>query len=385
MPALVKSIKKIFPPEKVGELQRDCAIIFNCKSISAAEDYSSGSTYFVKPSEKPRTALEELAQKIFLYHTNGMEYDPEHSGAEWWSQVIHPEDDIGVHWDRDYGLEEDMGQHVYPLVGTVTYLSDIGAPTAVFAKPGTDLAVEEIVGPINSLVFSCPGVGNHIAFDGTMLHAAPADVFKEIENDDQEDDEDEESEESQAPSLSELLKIVGEKRVTFLVNIWVNHVPSQSKRCDAKTIKKLKTPLLGDAIQFCDAIVELPTTAVGTNELTRSIELNFNNTDTNYDLNIPLPSLTHLEKIKTDHSIFKLDYIDGANIQLTYSEDQPGENDDDDGDDDASASEDDQESEVSNAAQVVTESKTLVQDKKGKRTAVVAKKDAPIEKRRKRG
>ena len=53
-------------------------------------------------------------------------------GAEWWTQVIDPRDDIGVHWDKDYALEP-AGVNLHPHVGTVTYVgaSTEGAPTLV--------------------------------------------------------------------------------------------------------------------------------------------------------------------------------------------------------------------------------------------------------------
>ena len=59
------------------------------------------------------------------------------SGAEWWTQVIDTDDDIGFHWDRDYGEEEKHGKHIYPAFGTVTYLSSLGGPTVVLDMEGT--------------------------------------------------------------------------------------------------------------------------------------------------------------------------------------------------------------------------------------------------------
>jgi hypothetical protein len=334
MPALVKAVKKIFPREKVEELRKDCAVIFNCKSVGGSDDYSSGSTYFVKANETPRTALEELAQRIFFYHTEGQVFDPDHSGAEWWSQVIHPDDDIGVHWDRDYGLEEEFGQHVYPYVGTATYLSDIGAPTVVFTKPGTDMATEEIVGEIDGVVVSCPTVGSHIAFDGTMLHAAPADIFQSEETDDEDDDDDEESEESENETLSQLIQNVNEKRVTFLVNVWMNHVPSQSKRCEKKVIKKLSTPLLDKLIEFNDATVEHRTLKIKDRDLSKTdLELKFNNTDTNYDLKMPLPPLEVLHKQKKNgDGVFMLKFSGKKKITLSYAEDKSSSDEDEEED-----------------------------------------------------
>ncbi len=356
MPPLVKSVKNIFPGSHCASLQKDCALIFNCKSVSTADDYSAGSTYFVKPNEKPRAALEELAQKIFLFHTEGMTFDPNHSGAEWWSQVIHPEDDIGIHWDRDYGLEEDMGQHVYPFLGTVTYLSDIGAPTAVFAKAGTDLAIEEIVGSIETVILSCPSVGGHIAFDGSMLHAAPADIYTNREE--SVEGSDGESEESDVPTLNELLQIVGQKRVTFLVNIWINHIPSQSKRCELKIIKKLKCPVLGELFQFKEATVTFPSADVDPTNLTRSLQLKFNNTETAYDLLIPLPSIEKLETMRKESSVFRLHYVGGANISLVYSDDQPNESSEEDDEEEADSNDDDHDHESIDKAHISNISKT---------------------------
>ena len=61
-------------------------------------------------------------------------YDPETSGAEWWTQVIDDEDEIGWHWDKDYALE-GSGVNVHPQLGTVTYFCDGGAPTVVVDRP----------------------------------------------------------------------------------------------------------------------------------------------------------------------------------------------------------------------------------------------------------
>ena len=70
---------------------------------------------------------------MFQLHTRDVPvsaFDPKYSGAEWWTQVLDDpgEDEIGAHWDKDYGTEAD-DVNVHPHVGTVTYLSDVGAPT----------------------------------------------------------------------------------------------------------------------------------------------------------------------------------------------------------------------------------------------------------------
>lgn len=108
---------------------RDCKIAFTCRSVSSKEDYSTGSTYFQRADQPPRCLLEALALEIFRKHTTGRIFDPTYgtplhkytvwsstllclffrrSGAEWWTQVIDSRDDIGFHWDRDYG--DDLAQ-----------------------------------------------------------------------------------------------------------------------------------------------------------------------------------------------------------------------------------------------------------------------------------
>lgn len=90
--------------EELDCLKTDCGEAFTCRSIpDANENYSSGSTYFVRADQDPRCFLEKLALSIFKFHTKGAAFDQELSGAEWWTQVIDCRDDVGFHWDRDYG------------------------------------------------------------------------------------------------------------------------------------------------------------------------------------------------------------------------------------------------------------------------------------------
>ena len=78
----------------------ECLKAFTCKAISSSENYSSGSTFFVSACSKPNTLLENLALSIFRFHTSTVSFDANKSGAEWWTQVIDSEHNIGIHWDR---------------------------------------------------------------------------------------------------------------------------------------------------------------------------------------------------------------------------------------------------------------------------------------------
>ncbi|OQR85073.1 hypothetical protein ACHHYP_12372 [Achlya hypogyna] len=189
------------------QLLEDCKTCFTCREVEDGDNYSLGSTFFVRASDTPSCGMEALAQKIFALHTAGMEFNPANSGAEWWTQHIDHRDNIGFHWDRDYGLEEDSEMHVHPVVGTVTYLCVNAGPTVIVDKRGTFPYGASIEGPLTKCIVSRPIAGKHITFDGELLHGAPSSLaFPEVDED--------------AEGL----------RVTFLVNIWVDHVPIQSER-----------------------------------------------------------------------------------------------------------------------------------------------------------
>lgn len=148
----------------------DCALAFNCRAIETDEDnYSTGSTYFIRPCETARCGLEELALDIFKFHTQGKAFNPSLSGAEWWTQVIDPADDIGVHWDRDYGIEEETGMHIYPNIATVTYFSDNGGPTLIFDKEGTPDSSLDFTGKVHAVELCKPRMLKHLAFPGMSI------------------------------------------------------------------------------------------------------------------------------------------------------------------------------------------------------------------------
>ena len=214
----------------------DCRVAFTARAARADKQYSSGETFWLAADAQPRCALEHLARRVFDLHVPAAarhpadarpgdprpdpdpdplaaapSYDPARSGAEWWTQVLDPRDDIGVHWDKDYALEAS-GVNLHPHVGTVTYVgaSVEGAPTLV-ARLGGPVAFGESVAARAETdqdgacaYASYPFPGKHIAFDGRWIHGAPANLARGL--DEHEDD-------TRAP------------RVTFLVNVWLNHAP----------------------------------------------------------------------------------------------------------------------------------------------------------------
>jgi len=120
-------------------------------------------TFWVPATAEPRCYLEKMALEIFHHHvpkspSSNFFYDPDTSGAEWWVQLrpsppgtgrysmLASDDDndkddmaksgISFHWDKDEDLRIMCGgsMYIHPHISTVTYLTDLGAPTMVLTK-----------------------------------------------------------------------------------------------------------------------------------------------------------------------------------------------------------------------------------------------------------
>ena len=217
-----------------ADVLRDLELAFTSKNIRSKQGYSTGSTFFIAARDEPQCFLELLAQQVFLLHSQrlGKTISAGEGGAEWWSQVIDSRDDIGWHWDRDYGKEEE-GFCLYPDVATVTYLKSNGGATVVTNMRGQKANEMKSVGwPIgkgthNRVCISKPQPGKHLYFDGDCLHGAPSDLNEDNEesndsDDDDDDDDDDTEEEGDGGDAS--------KRITFLVNCWFDHRPIEATR-----------------------------------------------------------------------------------------------------------------------------------------------------------
>jgi hypothetical protein len=239
-----------------SKIYEDCQTVFTARTKDDSEAYSIGCTYFVPAVMKPRCALENLALKIFHEHTKDLPkgcFIKEESGSEWWTLVLDAEppdpdvqgsdddhDEVGMHFDADYGLEDQApGLLLHPRVATVTYLSNFGAPTIVLERKSPPINQTEILeGDIHRGWLSSPNLGKHIAFDGSLLHGAPAAFFPGIKPFATDPDK-RSSKRQKRDTNSEALQ---GKRITFLVNIWLNHCPLDAELLDDEIIEQLKTP-----------------------------------------------------------------------------------------------------------------------------------------------
>ena len=341
---------------EVVMLKEDCKVAFTSRSIDVEDqNYSSGTTFFVHASATPRCYLEKLALAIFRFHTQDAVFDAINSGAEWWTQVIDSRDNIGWHWDRDYGLEEDQGVHIHPHLATVTYLTDCGGPTLILNKVGSLYSHEDITGSTNDdVVISRPRFCKHIKFDGRLLHAAPSDFIDgaeegEEEEEDSEEEEEEEQEvgkedadgadgnregsDEEEESEEEEDEVRYPKRVTFLVNIWLNHVPEQSKPFPADQVNLLRTPVTTGPVSFVrggdkgPVAIEVPSFQVsqlvssggsssssssssssknGTHSGVQHRSWRFTNSDNKYRIRMQLPPASTLVTLADSHDAFHL-------------------------------------------------------------------------------
>ena len=191
-----------------------------------------------------------MALDVFHHHVpKDYQFDPSTSGAEWWVQIrpsppsvgrysMHdPQPDgmsktgISFHWDKDEDLRLLAGGslYVHPYLSTVTYLTDLGAPTMV-VNCRVNYATGEWILPEETVegFVSWPRQGKHLSFDGRFLHAAPPDLMEDGLFERQCKIPEEEEEATNDPKAAERRRKILERRhrrVTFLVNVWLNYKP----------------------------------------------------------------------------------------------------------------------------------------------------------------
>lgn len=126
-------------------------------------------------------------------------------------------------------------------MATITYLSDIGVPTLILDKrspPPSDHEKTSLNGSISKAWLSHPCFGKHVAFDGRFLHGAPGEYFPSVQKIDVSEPK---SKKLRVDDTHDSSNTLGGKRVTFLVNIWLNHCPLEPEPLDSELVEKLTT------------------------------------------------------------------------------------------------------------------------------------------------
>ena len=255
-----------FSPKHFDDILSDCETVFTSRDRDDGQAYSTGQTFFCPATMKPRCALEALVLTIFEKHVQHVDkgmYNLEQSGAEWWTLVLdgddepkaknddsnnvddpeEEEDEVGIHFDADYELEDQAANLLlHPRIATVTYLSDFGAPTLVVdlkSPPMDDVKKTALEKEIPTAWLSHPVLGKHTAFDGRLLHGAPALFFPSMQKNKYIRAN---AENGDGEPASKRRKTTPQKRVTLLVNIWLNHWVLDAALLDDDVVSKLKTP-----------------------------------------------------------------------------------------------------------------------------------------------
>jgi hypothetical protein len=189
-------------------------------------------TFWIDSKAKPRFALEKMALDVLQHQTGNVQQETL-LGAEWWVQLrpsppagryalLDQNDESGIsfHWDKDEDLRIACGAHVHPHLSTVTYLTNYGGPTLCLNHCVHNLTGEWLQNESPTAFVSWPRQGKHLSFDGRFLHAAPAELMPEGLWEDQQQVKNETVDAADSKKA-----IRRHRRVTFLVNIWVNYKP----------------------------------------------------------------------------------------------------------------------------------------------------------------
>lgn len=216
-------------------------------ALVLARRAAGGSSWWIGIDETPRCALEAYAQRVLSWHAReglalalscGAQARAR-CGSQFWVQVrpaagADPPaaSQIAFHFDRDEQLYLNT-HNVFepPFLSTVTYLSNVGAPTLVLplvhpsCAPLPSAAAAGADEPLRgAVVCSYPVVGKHLLFDGRLLHGCPAGYERPARAAAG-------LGESARPSEAEAgaQRRGGALRISLLVNVWLAHRPLLSE------------------------------------------------------------------------------------------------------------------------------------------------------------
>jgi len=218
---------------------------------------------------------------------------------------------ICFHWDKDEDLRLMMGGNMYihPHISTVTYMSDSGAPTMALNNTVNPFTGEYLSPSEQSAYLSWPKSGKHLSFDGRFLHAAPSNLMEKGAFEKQMKVSDDISDENLKKK-----QLRRQRRVTFLVNVWLNYKPFNVEPFPESMMDKL-TKISGkhphvlfseeeDCSKDCQNTVE---TVDDASNVT-SFKWQMGGCDSNESISMNLP----LEPIQNEMKV-------GGNVQLNWT------------------------------------------------------------------
>lgn len=156
--------------------------------------------YGDKRKAPPRFYIEKVIKLLRRYalpeefYPDGRYSADDIIGAEWWIQRRGRTEDIGFHYDKDEAKASLERRMEFPILSTITYLEDVGAPTLIFDQTTPDGNVDIPAIPEHALLVY-PKANRHVVFRGNLNHGVVGE-------------------------LSRTAEAEGKKRITLLINWW---------------------------------------------------------------------------------------------------------------------------------------------------------------------
>ncbi len=179
--------------------------------INHIEKIKTNKIYLLDTNKNYFNILEKYVYELAMFHFARLNivYDKEKYFIEFWNKneknckennIIH-----SFHSDKDELRLEQKNELVYPLLSTVTYLTDSECPTIITNIPYHHINKLEELENNNLIYLSFPKEFKHIAFNGMNLHGV-IDLF------------------SENTSPHEI-----PNRKTFMINLWEKVSPTDRK------------------------------------------------------------------------------------------------------------------------------------------------------------
>ena len=217
-------------------------------SLTEANAQQNG-TRWLSAETTPATPLERAVRAVFDLHTSNLGYDAAISGAEYWVQSHveagdAPSNGIALHRDFDLGVLEEDGrggdvEAALPNVSTITYLtsSENSMPTLIFTDFEIATAAGGAWGVAKEAWAIYPRAGKHVCFDGALWHGVPPAVVY-------------------GGPVPARVGVPGARRVTLLVNVWLDRVPRKAlaPRAGAAAFGAVDVPPLEFAAEDASAV-----------------------------------------------------------------------------------------------------------------------------------
>ena len=159
-------------------------------------------------------------------------------GAEWWFQEQGPAEGISYHYDKDEAYASEHMTMRFPEVSTVTYLTDIGAPTVLLNQTTPDGNLEVPQLPQQALVVH-PQRNKHLVFRGNLNHGVSGELSRWAKGG-----------EMHASLASRSGNSEGPRRRTLLINWWRSQpMPPNTVVFDLQRWQRMQLLLTSSAAQ----------------------------------------------------------------------------------------------------------------------------------------